>query len=175
MFSIRFSLKWLMASVLLAAISFAALAGASNAWATAVVSMICVYLLVACLVAAAGAGGGRTFAAGFVIGAMLYLSLWQAESMRWFHLQDGDLFTDRIVDRCYDLVKRQDAASTGPASGGMPGGGGMMTNAMGIMPRVTFTPDAYHFSKIARWLIAFYTGLASGWFARRLRSARTTS
>jgi hypothetical protein len=146
------------------------------------------------VVAAAGAGRGRAFATGFVIGTLFYLLLWQVEASQWFSLQEGDLLTDRLVDRFYDLVKRQEPATpTTPYAGmapaaGMPGGaaapsgmdamgpagamgGGMMMGgggAFGIGP--SYAPSLYNFRKIAHWLIAFYIGLGCGLVARTLRS-----
>lgn len=199
MASPRFSLKWLMVSVAVAAASVAALARASNGPATAVITAISTCLLAAAVIAAAGAGRDQAFATGFIIGTLFYLLSWQVEASHLFSLQEGDLLTDRLVDRFYNVVKRQEpAAPMTPSAGmvpagGMPGGtaaasgmramgpaggmsGGMMMSsggAFGVGP--SYTPSLYHFRKIAHWLIAFYVGAASGVVARALRSCSPSS
>ena len=194
----HFSLKWLMIAVTIVAISFAALVNASGAWTMAVITAISAFLLAAALVAAAGAGRSQAFAKGFLVGTLFYLVLWIAAVNNWFGvpitdlLSEQDLVTERIVNRLYDLVKRETPpAPPSPSPGGSMGGAGMMSampggapaGGMGMgmamgggmmgLPGPTFTPDSYHFHKIAHWLIAFYFGLASGLFACRLRSARS--
>lgn len=196
--TLRLSLRWLMVGVAVAAASVAALARASNGPATAVITVISTCLLAAAVIAAAGAGRGQAFAIGFVIGALFYLLLWHVEASHWLSLQEGDLLTDRLVDRFYDLIKRQEPtapmtpiAGMAPAAG-MPGGatassgmgamgpagglGGMMMSAGGASGAwPSYTPSLYHFRKIAHWLIAFYVGVASGVVARALRSCGTSS
>ena len=180
----------------LAAASAAALASASNTWMAAIFSMACICWLLAALIAAAGAGRNRAFAAGFLIGSAFYLLAWQAASSNWLDLNEDDLLTVRVVDRFYDLVKRPistPVTSTGGVSPATPAGnvGGMRpaedgavtlnfkTDASGGFyyysgfPRPTFVPDFATFRKIAHWLVAFYIGLAGGLFARWLWSKRS--
>jgi hypothetical protein len=196
----HFSLKWLMIAVAMAAVSFAALVNASGAWAMAVITAIAALLLAAALVVAAGSGRSQAFAKGFLIGALFYIMLRMAAVNDWFgpgnadYLTTSDIVTERVVDQVYDLVKRETPpalptptmAPGGPMGGagmtsGMPGGtpaGGMgmaMSGGMMGLAGPTFTPDSYHFHKIAHWLIAFYIGLASGLFTTRLRSARSVA
>jgi hypothetical protein len=193
----HFSLKWLMIAVAVAAISFAALVNASEAWAVAVITTISALLLAAALVAAVGTGRSQALAKGFLVGTLFYFVLWIAAINNWFgmgnayYLTTRDLLTERIVNRLYDLVKREtpsapptpSMAPSGPMGGagmtsGMPGGASAGGMGMGMMmgggfgpAGPTFTPDSYHFHKIAHWLIAFYLGLASGLFATRLQSS----
>lgn len=181
MTAIRFSLKWLMGGVALAAISAAALASASPAWATAIITAVGISLLAAALVAAAGAAGRRAFAVGFLIGALGYLLLWQASLHHWLLLDESDLLTQRIVEKFYELIKHEAPAAraTGSSaqsamSGGMMGPmgmGGMAGMGGGISFTVgpTFLPDQNQFQKIAHWLFAVFIGLGCGSFARRQR------
>lgn len=198
----HFSLKWLMIAVAIAAISFAALVNASGAWAMAVITAIAALLLAAALVVAARAGRTQAFAKGFLVGTLFYCLLWIAAMHNWFvgpygyYLTPRDLLTERIVGWLYDRVKRETPpAPPTPtmAPGGSMGGAGMMSGMPGGAPAggmgmgmamsggmmglagPTFTPDSYHFHKIAHWLIAFYIGLASGLFAVRLRPAQSVA
>lgn len=172
---IRFSLKWLMASVAIAALSAAALANASEAWATAVISAIGLGLLAAALIAAVGAGSSRAFAVGFLLGACSYLLLWQATMNGWFMLSHTDLVTNRVVDRIYFLI-RKESPPANPGFGGVTGGV-MMPGAVGFFSGKplgpAFVPDAIEFRKIAHWLIACCLGAASGRIARRLQAPRS--
>lgn len=166
-----------MASVALAAISVAALANASPAWAMAVIDVISLCLLAAALIAAAGSGRSQIFAFGFLIGACIYLLLWQAEVNGWLMLFHGDLVTTRLLDWIYFRIVREVPAA--PAFGGMPGdpvvGGVGFFSGKPLGP--TYVPDQMQFRKIAHWLIAWHVGAASGQFAvywRRSRSANVT-
>jgi hypothetical protein len=171
---LHFSLKWLMASVAMAAISVAALANASAAWATAIVTAVSVCLLAAAVISAVGAGRSRAFAVGFLIGTLFYLLLWEAERNQWLMLDHTDVVTNRLLDRFYNLIRR---GAPLPAPSGMSdetvtfGVGFFSGKPLGP----TLIPDLDQFQKIAHWLIAGYLGLASGLFARRLRSARSNT
>jgi hypothetical protein len=170
---IRFSLKWLMASVALAALSVAAAVNASGIWATAIITVILICLLVAALVAAVGTGPGRACAIAFMIATPFYLFWWQLSMYPGTILTPYDLVTDRIVDRLYDLIKRE---SLMPAqnSGFMFGvGGGNKGGGAGFGMVRMMTPDRNEFQRIVHWQIAFYIGLMSGLFAARLRRVRS--
>jgi low affinity Fe/Cu permease len=170
MVPMRFSLKWLMASVAMAAISIAALVNASDAWATAIITAISVCLLAAAVIAAVGAGRSQAFAVGFVIGTLFYLLSWQAQRNQWLMLDHTDLATNRILDRFYNLVRRGAPAPTPAMSGDTITYGVGFFSGKPLGP--AFIPDLDQFRKIAHWLIACHIGLASGLFARGLRSAR---
>ncbi len=155
---IRFSLKWLMASVALAALSVAAAVNASGIWATVVITAILICLLVAALVAAVGTGPGRACAIAFVIATPFYLFWWQLSMYPGTILTPYDLVTDQIVGRLYDLIKRE---SPVPAE---------ISGFFGVR---TMTPNRNDFQRIVHWQIAFYIGLMSGLFAARWRRARS--
>jgi hypothetical protein len=162
--------------------------------------MVCICWLLAALIAAAGAGRNRAFAAGFLIASAFYLLAWQAASKNWLGLNEDDLLTVRVVDRFYDLVKRPVSTPATPAGGvspatpaGSTGGttpveGDTATQSFGTdssgdyyvyssyfgaVPKPTFAPYIGTFQKIAHWQIAFYVGLAGGLFARGLWSKRS--
>jgi hypothetical protein len=161
--ALRFSLKWLMASVALAAFSIGALVNASAAWATIALTAVNVSLLMAVLIAFFGAVGGRPFAMGYLVGVFFYLLLWQAGKDGWFELSTPDLLTNHLVDRLYQLI-----AGELPQANASSGGISFWTGKT-LTTAPASAPEYLSFRKIAHWLFACYVGLASGLIARRLR------
>ena len=161
--ALRFSLKWLMASVALAAFSVGALVNASATWATIALTAINVSLLMAVLIAVFGAVDSRPFALGYLVGVFFYLLLWQADKHGWFELSSSDLLTNHIVDRLYQLI-----AGELPQANTSPGGISFWTGKT-LTTAPASAPEYLSFRKIAHWLFACYVGLASGLIARRLR------
>ena len=165
--ALRFSLKWLMASVALAAFSIGALVNASAAWATIALTVISVSLLTAFLIAVFGALEIWPFALGYLVGVFFYLLLWQADKNGWFELSSPDLLTNHLVDRLYQLI-----AGELPQANASSGGISFWTGKTLTMAPAS-APEYFSFRKIAHWLFACYVGLASGLIARRLRLRRS--
>lgn len=162
---LRFSLKWLLAFVAMVAVSVAALVNASGVWAIGVVTLVSATTLAALLSSVFGAARLQPFAGGYVIGFAFYFLLWTAADNNWLGLNESYLLSCRIVDRVHGVIATENPPPPRP-----PGGTGLYFG-----PAVpTFTPDLYSFRAVAHWVIAWYIGLASGLFARWLRSGPST-